>query len=195
MSKYVPPHARNVSKEQQEERPRQRHRRNYFDENRQRRVEEEQVAEQQRLAEEKKRENTEENFPKLVSHHESRAWSTGSKTFAQLASEWDEQSKNDESVKKEEDPIEESLRTRYNNRLPRFRNVHRFVEPEEPESDESVEREVHDDGWKTVVHRKPRREKTIEEKFSRPLTPPQDSVWNAGEQANDHETCWDEKNY
>jgi hypothetical protein len=156
-----------------------------------------QEEEERRIAQEKAIENNETNFPSLVTSLKAPTWSTGSKTFAQLASEWSEKAKEEELTKQVETEEEQRtiIRPRYNHALPKFHNVHRFVEPEDDEiSDEQPVPVNQDDGWVTV-QRKARREKTIEEKFNRPETPPQDSVWNADDQPNDHETCWDEKRY
>jgi len=186
MSKYVPPHVRNAPK------PQERFRRRNDEYREQRRREEDEVQKK----EEQSRENNEQNFPTLITRLSAPSWSVGTKTFAQLASEWSEKSKEEELLKKDEEESKNTLQQRYTHSLPKFRNVRRFVEVEDqPQSSETSEEEQIEDEWKVVVHRKPRREKTIEEKFSRPITPPQDSVWNADDHPNENETCWDERRY
>lgn len=186
MSSYVPPHSRRAQVP--------RSRREYVQETTFRLQQEQ---EQKRLEQEKSIENNEENFPSLNRVVKPSTWSTGSKTFAQLANEWSEKAKEEELTKQVETEEEQRsvIRPRYNHALPKFHNVHRFIEPEDEEVEEQIPVSTHeDDGWVTV-QRKARREKTIEEKFNRPETPPEDSVWNADDQLNDHETCWDEKRY
>lgn len=141
-------------------------------------------------------ENTEENFPTLVSQTSVKFWNSDKKTFAQLATEWNEKAKEEEITKQAE--AEESQRIeaspRYTHSLPKFHNVHRFVEPEDEPEEPPAVAPINDDGWVTV-QRKIRREKTFQEKFNRPETPPQDTVWNADEHPNEHETCWEDKRY
>jgi hypothetical protein len=200
-SKYVPPHMRGGASETPappQPPSRQRyHRKSHWE------LEKEEQARKQKDAEvesEKKRELTEENFPVLGSTSSSvKVWG-GPKTFAVLATEWDDKRKKDELEKKQKE-IEEQETTfhkRVTAPLPRFHNVHRFVEPEDDEEDAEhpVQQKIdsEEQGWVTVDRKKYRREKTIEEKLARPPTPEEndDTVWN-GDAHQEHETCWDER--
>ncbi len=126
-------------------------------------------------------------------------WGT-KKTFAALAVEWDEQSKMTE-LQKQQEEYEKQQDMAYTRKtvmpLPRFHNIRRFVEPEDAE--ETVEQPPQpsnpdDEGWTVVDRKKYRREKTIEEKLNRPVTPDEadETVWN-GDALEEHETCWDQR--
>jgi hypothetical protein len=157
------------------------------------------VLQQEEL--EKKKEFTEENFPTLGSAPTGvKVWG-GQKTFASLAVEWNKKAEQDEIEQKQRERDEEDVMStrRSNVPLPRFHNVHRFVEPED--YDENLEEEdvsqqppnPEDQGWTVVDRAKRRRQKTFEEKMNRPPTPENDdTVWN-GDAAYEHETCWDER--
>lgn len=182
MSSYVPPHARRARQVVE------RSRRDYIEQ-------EKAIQQKQEERLQKSIENTEENFPSLSgSRLVTKAWSTGTKTFAQLANEWSEKTVEDALLKpKQDESIHPVQRQSYT--LPTFHNVHRFVEPEDEqiEEEEQPHSSNNDDGW-VVVARKVRREKTIEEKLNRPETPPTDeTVWNADGHPAEHETCWDER--
>lgn len=127
------------------------------------------------------------------------SWGT-KKTFASLAAEWDEQAKLAE-IQKQQDEHEKQNEMVFSRKtvmpLPRFHNVRRFVEPEEEEeATEQVPQNSNpdDEGWVTVDRKKYRREKTIEEKLNRPVTPDEhdETVWN-GDAPEEHETCWDQR--
>jgi hypothetical protein len=143
-------------------------------------------------------ENNETNFPTLCSvASKAPTWSTGQKTFSQLASEW----KTDEDDKKRMEDMEKA--TGIDNDapfvLPTFNNIQRYVEPEDelPE-DESppAPPPTEDDevGWTTVRNRKPRIKKELvfkEEDFDRSSQDSRDNtVWDTREE---HETCWDDR--
>lgn len=201
-AKYVPPHMRNGASETPAPPPpppRQRyHRKSQWE------LEKEEQVQKQKADEvenEKKRELTEENFPVLGSVPSNMKVWGGPKTFATLATEWDDKKKKEENEKKQKE-LEEQDETAFHKRvtapLPRFHNVHRFVEPEDDEEDEEqpVEQKVdpEEQGWVTVDRKKYRREKTLEEKLARPPTPEEndETVWN-GDAPKEHETCWDER--
>lgn len=198
-NKYIPPSKRNTDTKASMQ-PNQQNRRPY-------RKPQWEIAEEQRAAkdqlrvtaEEEMRKNielTEDNFPALGEPASKVTVWGGTKSFAALAVEWDEQSKMEE---KQQDNSEESttvFRRRNVLPLPQFHNVHRFIEPEDYQEDEQPSKPtpVEDDGWITVDRRKYRRQKTIEEKLARPPTPDQNdgSVWNDQAQ-EEHDTCWDER--
>jgi len=189
-SKYVPPAMRNNKKE--EDKPRYMHsRRNYKSQWEIEQEEAEQRKKNQEQEAEKKREINEENFPSLNGDLPAKmsVWG-GKKSFASLATEWDEKSKKDEVEKQlqEKEVQSHEMYRRSNIPLPKFYNVHRFVEPEDstPEQEEQKQEESE---WKLVDHRKYRREKSIEEIANRPPTPEETTVWN---DEDHHETCWDE---
>jgi hypothetical protein len=150
---------------------------------------------------EKKMHYTDDNFPALGNSSPTvKVWGE-KKSFAALAGEWESKAKLDEleQQKKEKEEQDILLHRRMNMPLPRFHNVHRFVEPEDAEDEMEPDEEVQqttnpeDEGWTTVDRKKRRREKTIEEKLARPPTPENsDTVWN-GDDLEDHETCWDSK--
>lgn len=192
-NKYIPPNKRNA--DTSATMPNQQNRRPY-------RKPQWEIAEEQRLlkeqarlsAEEDRRKNiefTENNFPSLVAPATKVTICDRSKSFAALAVEWDEKSKQ-EDLQQEEEPVQ-VFRRRNAMPLPQFHNVHRFIEPEDDDYEpESKLRVQEDDEWVTVDRRKYRRQKTIEEKLARPPTPENDgSVWNDGMQETG-DTCWDE---
>ena len=200
-SKYVPPHMRNKASEPTPPpappRPRYNNRKSQWQLEKE---EEEQrkVVQQQEL--EKKKEFNEDNFPTLGSGATSvKVWGE-KKTFAALAVEWNKKAEQDAMEQKHREKEEQEavlFHRRANVPLPRFHNVHRFVEPEdddgelEEENEKSVTPE--EEGWTLVDRAKYRRQKTFEEKMARPPTPENDdTVWN-GDTPNEHETCWDER--
>ena len=151
-------------------------------------------------------ENTEENFPSLGFPFEKTVTWSGERKFTELASEWKES--NDKQKEEEQVERTRSENNEYTNTfiLPRFRNIHRFEEPED--QDILIEKEIDNankniddnDGW-TVVERKNRkskREKTLEEldaeyqKSQEEDDIKDETVWGAPEE---HETCWDERRY
>lgn len=198
MSKYVPPHMRNSASEMSTPAPpppRPRYNRKSRWE-----VEKDDEEEKKKAAEiesEKKREFTEENFPVLGNLNSSvKVWG-GEKTFATLANEWNDKMQKEEIEKKQKDV--EHQETVFHKRstapLPRFHNVHRFVEPEDDEQSTQYQKvDPEEEGWVTVDRKKYRREKTLEEKLARPPTPEEngDTVWD-GNAPEEHETCWDER--
>jgi len=145
--------------------------------------------------------NTEDNFPSLGGNMVApkQSWSTGTASFRDLASEWrqkDEMEKmNAESTKSETVLFPEVV-------LPKFNNVHRYTDDEvvgpELEEDNEDEKKVEqdekkveqseDDGWVTVQHKKPKKDKgakkseeiqkLTEEDFET-SSQGSDTVWNA----------------
>lgn len=201
-SKYVPPHIRKgVSAETPLSPPMPPTRQRYHRKSQWELEKEEQERKQKAvdIETEKKRELTEENFPVLGNSNSSvKVWG-GQKTFASLATEWDDKKKKDEieQKQKELDEQESMFHKKVVAPLPRFRNVHRFVEPEDDEEgDERPVQQQNDDekGWVTVDRKKYRREKTFEEKLARPSSPEEngDTVWD-GDAPHENETCWDER--
>jgi hypothetical protein len=129
-------------------------------------------------------------FPSLVNSRSSAVvW--GGKKFSQVASEMEEKRLEEERQKMVQENEEKTnvMINRFHAPLPRFHNVGHFVEPEEEEVS-NVQEEAND-GW-TLVDKKPRREKTAEEKLNRPPTPEESTVWQAD---NDefNENCWEER--
>jgi hypothetical protein len=202
-NKYIPPNKRNTdTNSTMNSTHQQQNRRPYRKPQWEIAEEERLMKEQLRVSmEEGKRKNvelTENNFPALGTPAVKASVWGGSKTFAALAVEWDEKVKKEELENKEQEKEEPANVFRRRNAvpLPQFHNVHRFVEPEDDESEEQASKPtpVEDDGWVTVDRRKYRRQKTIEEKLARPPTPENDdSVWNDNAQ-DEHDTCWDENN-
>jgi hypothetical protein len=150
---------------------------------------------------EKKKEFNEDNFPALGEAPISvKVWGE-KKTFAALAVEWNKKSEQDAVEQKHKEKEEQDAafyHRRSNAPLPRFHNIHRFVEPEDGE-DDLEEEDIDalppnpDEEWTLVDRAKRRRQKTFEEKMARPPTPENDdTVWN-GDAPNEHETCWDER--
>jgi hypothetical protein len=190
---YVPPHNRNKSTTEEPT----MERKNPFQRRPQRReyrkplweVEKEQeaaTAAEKIKEQERGLENTEENFPVLgtgVSNH--RTWD--GRKFNELALDWKETEDREKDIR-EEAPTEE-----YNFILPKFRNLHRFAEPEE---EKEVREEKPSDEWELVQRkqRKVRRDLTEEElevKYGIPEDhEPTETVWGATEE---HQTCWDER--
>jgi len=202
-TKYVPPHMRNTTTPvEQTTPPPAPPKSRYSNRKSQWQVEKESEEREQQRKEaelEKKREFTEDNFPSLGEAPKTmKVWGER-KSFASLAVEWSEKTKLDELENKQKEKEEQDIlfHRRPNAPLPRFHNIHRFVEPEDVESedDEAPPQKVdpEEEGWTLVDRAKRRREKTIEEKLNRPPTPENDeSVWN-GDAPEEHETCWDER--
>ncbi len=185
-TKYVPPQMRNNAKKEE---PRYNHRRNYKP---QWEIEQEEAELKKKKQEEelaKKQELNEDNFPNLRGPVSKVTVWGEKKSFASLAAEWNEKSKNDEIEKRVQEKESYEHYRRSNAPLPKFYNIHRFVEPEDDEAPNQQERRTEESEWTLVDHRKYRREKTIEEKVNRPPTPEDNSVWDNDED----ETCWDTK--
>lgn len=199
-TKYVPPFMRNSAPTAETSPPPAPPKNRYSNRKSQWQLEKEEEEKQQKLKEaelEQKREFTEDNFPTLGEAPSSvKVWGER-KTFASLAVEWSEKTKLDDLEEKQKEKEEQDImfHRRPNAPLPRFHNIHRFVEPEDVESDSDTEQapskvDTEDQGWVLVDRKKRRREKTIEEKLNRPPTPENDdTVWN-GDGPDDHETCW-----
>lgn len=149
-------------------------------------------------------ENTEDNFPSLGGKMTApkQSWSTGTASFRDLASEWrqkDEMEKVNADLTKSETLLYPDIV------LPKFNNVHRYTDdgeknaPEEDEAEKpSVKEETNvdldighteeDDGWVTVQHKKPPKDKSAkkseeiqkltEEDFEA-SSQGSDTVWNA----------------
>lgn len=196
-NKYIPPNKRNTDTTSNTMPP--QNRRPY-------RKPQWEIAEEQRLAkeqlrisaEEEKRKNvelTDDNFPTLGAPASRVTTWGGNKSFAALAVEWDEKSKQEELETKHQKEKEEQQTAIFRRRnampLPQFHNVHDFKEVDDDVEEKPAP--VDNDGWVTVDRRKYRRQKTIEEKLARPPTPEDDnSVWN-NDAPEERETCWDER--
>jgi len=157
------------------------------------RAEEERKKQQDELNQ-KNCELTENNFPSLgTSVSQTRVWG-GTKSFAELAVEWDEKAKKEDTEKKIQEVVQ-PVRHRQNVPLPRFNNVHRFVERDEYRK---PDREDDESEWVTVQHKKVRREKTFEEfvekmeKLADEEEKQDESVWN-NDAPQEHETCWEDR--
>lgn len=145
----------------------------------------------QEEAEKKKLENTEENFPTMLGSGLAPPPKIMRKSFANLASEWKEHEE-DKKAYEIMEPKYPALN------LPKFHTIHRFVESEDQE-DEQVEEPPketpQEDEWIEVKSKyKPRREKTLIEKYGDPdaseeeVKEEEDTVWRES-----HQTCWDDK--
>jgi hypothetical protein len=167
-------------------------------------VEQERKAAQEKDKKEKEEKNlkncelTESNFPSLgAPTSKVRVWG-GEKSFASMATEWEQQKKKEEEEKQKtkEEQNSNSYR-RHNVPLPQFHNVRRFIDSED--ETEEVE-QVHkpnpnedEEGWTVVDRKKIRREKTIEEKFAEKEQHQEENentVWGDNT-PQEHETCWD----
>jgi hypothetical protein len=115
----------------------------------------------------------------------------GGKKFSQVASELEEKRLEEERQKMVQENEEKKtvMINRFHAPLPRFNNVGHFVEPEEDEAPKAEE--APSDGW-TLVYKKPRREKTLEEKLNRPPTPEESTVWQPDD-GELNENCWEER--
>ena len=159
----------------------------------------EKEKEQQELEEKKKEaerglEDTVENFPTLgkTTPATSTIWS-GSRKFSELASDWKIA---DEKRKEDEERLKASGQDERNDvfQLPRFRNVHRFSEPEDEYYEEPPE-VPSEEKWTVVDHRKyrkPKKEIDFNEDDFDDCQDEDGTVWNAQEE---HETCWDEQRH
>jgi hypothetical protein len=187
MSKYIPPALRNKQPEPAMEKPQQRiperipeRRRNRNYQKPQWEIQEEEdkkKAEEKKRAEERGLEKTEENFPSLGgSAPRVNTWGGGRK-FTELASEWKEEADRNVEIKEEEEKFV----------LPRFRNVHRFIEPEDDKPLPSQTKDDND-GW-TTVERKIKKNgfKSIFDDDGNLIE--EDTVWGGEEQ---EETCWND---
>jgi len=148
-------------------------------------------------------EDTVQNFPPLSNGvARATAWGNPVKSYAQLANEWkthEEKELEQKAIDKQRTEDMNAERHRSIHPLPHFHNIGRHVEPDDEEynEEEPVQKPtpLNDDaGWQVVDHRKYRREKTLEEKYDRPPTPEEDTVWNEDQQ-EEYETCWDDKRY
>lgn len=147
-------------------------------------------------------EDTMENFPTLGGNtavQSGSIWS-GSRKFSELASEWkstDDQQKEEEEKQKNSTGTTTSYDEVF--QLPRFRNIRRFVEPEDEYCDEvnipPVDTIPEEEEWTLVDNRKYRKPKP-EFDFSEEGLDNYDeneedgTVWGAAEE---HETCWDDR--
>jgi hypothetical protein len=187
MSKYIPPALRNKQPEPEMDKPQRiperiperRRNRNY--QKPQWEIQEEEdkkKAEEKKRAEERGLEKTEENFPSLGgSAPRVNTWGGGRK-FSELASEWKEQADtNIEVVDKEEHFV-----------LPRFRNIHRFIEPEDERPPPPEKTEDQNDGWTTVERKIKKKEfKSMFDEDGNIIE--DDTVWGGEEE---EETCWND---
>ena len=208
---YVPPHMRNKQVTNDRPTTEQTDGRNAFHRERRhnrpsyqkpywqiQKEQEELLLEENKRQQERGLEDTEDNFPALggtVVNNSASVW-TGTRTFSRLATEW----KEDELKRKEEEERQKNLSAYTEFMLPRFRNIHRFGEPE----DEYYNQEISDqpplteptkNEWKVVDRRKYRKPKPEfdfnEEDVNAPHENDEDgTVWGGTEE---HETCWDER--
>lgn len=160
----------------------------------------EKEAEEQRLEEIRMKniEKTEENFPStLLGTGYTRTSTWGGRSFASLASEWDEETKKQEIIQR----IQEKEQDKTNFVIPRFHNIRKFTDEEEPPNTIVEELPKDDpDGWTRIVPKKEKlarkkeqkQNQTIEEKFPDEEEKNDNSVWN-DEGPQEYETCWDDK--
>jgi hypothetical protein len=143
----------------------------------------------------------EDDFPTLSAAPTTyRVWG-GTSSFAEKAKEW--------GVKAQQDSEDEAARKRagvdeYTSTnlrvLPKFRNVRRFIEPEEyeeePADDKPPSTNNEESGWTLVEKKARKKRKTLTEIADEELAKGSDgensdSVWN--DEKDLHETCWDER--
>lgn len=131
----------------------------------------------------------EDAFPSIVTTttKPNKQWE-GKRKFSELAVQAELRSKEQKFREEIQKSVEKHV---YNNYLPKFDNVGRFIEPEDvnEQLDEEIDNNVkfEDDEWTTVKNRKDRKVKSIEQRANRPPTPeekpssqeevPDDSYW------------------
>jgi len=136
-------------------------------------------------------ERSEEHFPSLGgSVQRENVWVGGTKKFSELADEW---KKSDEANTDLETYTENREMNRRNFELPRFNNIHNFIEPE----DETVPTKLNvkvptEEEWTEVKHKR-HVVKGVDDFKSifddkGELLEEHDTVWNADE---NEESCWD----
>jgi hypothetical protein len=166
--------------------------------------EREKNEEQQRLEEIRLKniEKTEENFPSTLmgtGYNPVSSWGGSGKSFASLASEWEEENKRKEMIQR----IQEKEEDRTNFVIPKFHNIRKFTDEEQlPHTIVEELPQEDPDGWTRVVPLKEKMAKkleqkqnqTIEEKYADEDDKKDNSVWN-DEGPQEYETCWDDKKY
>lgn len=121
----------------------------------------------------------EDVFPSLVTNTVKPKQWEGKRKFSELAIQCELRSKEEKLREEIEKSMQNYSNNTYNNYLPKFDNVGRFVEPEDEEYvDETSNKENEEEGWTTVKHRKDRKIKSIEEIANRPPTPEEKSEWD-----------------
>lgn len=142
----------------------------------------------------------EDEFPSLTSSVRNyRVWE-GPATFADKAREWslqaEKEAKELELLKKIEMEPKSQISVRP---LPRFHNIRRFVEEEQPEQDEDSNQNSNEDDsvWIRVERKTRKVRKSIgeivdEEIANAPAEGTDESVWNNDEKEL-HETCWEDR--
>ena len=171
-SKYVPPALRNKNS----------HQKRNFDNKPEPPVEQPDVCEY-----------NEANFPSLGNPKNKMAVWGGSKSFAELASEWKIKDETENEMLKQNEEIKKTQESTYlyrqNIPLPKFHNVRRFIEPED-DKEQNVQQEESE--WVLVDRKKVRREKTVEELIARrELESSKEANETNEEQAQEYESCWD----
>lgn len=172
-SKYVPPAMRNKQ-------------------NQQRKFEKSQPP----VEEPKVCEMNDTNFPALGEVPKKVTVWGGTKSFAELASEWKDKDDSDELVKQHEEQKKSQQPTytyRQNVPLPKFHNVRRFIEPEDvEESAKPIDKKEDDEGWTVVDRTKVRREKTFEERIAQLEKNAKNESMESNEQTEqEYESVWD----
>lgn len=127
--------------------------------------------------EEEPEKKVEDEFPSLVSTTVKPKQWEGKRKFSELAIQAELRAKEE----KYREEIQKSMQQHnFSNYLPKFDNVHRFVEPEDQQYEEVEEKNKieNEDEWVTVKHSKARKAKNIEEIANRPPTPEEKSDWN-----------------
>lgn len=139
----------------------------------------------------------EDEFPALGSAPTTyRVWG-GTTSFAEKAREWSEKAQkeaDDEATRKKVELETHSVPTV--RALPRFRNIRRFVEPEEQQEEAIKPTSAEDDEWTLVEKKVRKKRKTLTEIADEDLEKESeeetsDTVWNDDKEL--HETCWDER--
>jgi hypothetical protein len=127
--------------------------------------------------EEEVEQKKEEEFPTLTPAvvPKTNQWE-GKRKFSEMAVQCELRAKE----QKFHDEVEKSMqKNNYNNYLPKFDNIGRFIEPEDEYRPVTNEKNIEDDdGWTTVKNLKARKAKNIEEIANRPPTPEEKSDWD-----------------
>ena len=145
----------------------------------------------------------EDDFPTLAGAPSTRRVWGGSTSFAEKAREWNEKAQKDSEEDAARKRAEvDSQSPSVSRVLPRFRNVRRFVEPEEYEEERVEEKPApesannDESGWTLVEKKARKKRKTLTEIADEDLAKGSDgensdSVWNEDKEL--HETCWDDR--
>lgn len=161
-------------------------------------VEKEREEERKKLAEQQNLLDNDKNFPTLGKGIvKQTTWNA--KSFAVLATEWNEHEESEKTIKeiqkREQDSFDKEMYLNVENNftLPTFQNIHRFVEEDEEEYEETPA-----SGWQMVDRKKVKPRQQIDDRPSSPDDKQKNTdgtMWDAADQPEEYETCWDERRY